>query len=100
LPENYYKCLHGDNAHLALSEPESFALRDDQGRDWICHPLPDNAVESLSIREHAAAVFAADAKASSCGFRQEGTQIIICHCNNPNELPERLATSGPVAEGP
>jgi len=91
MPSTYYRCLCGDNAYLALTQPDSFAVRDTQGRDWICHPVRDEDAETVSMRDHVAEVFAADAQGCKRGLRQEGTQVKICLCEDERELPDRLA---------
>ena len=45
----YYKCFLGANAHLGLTEDNSFAMEDDKGRSWICHPIKREDVEALNL---------------------------------------------------
>lgn len=45
----YFKCLKGANAHFALTEPNSFALQDAVGRDWVCYPVPPHVVQQLDM---------------------------------------------------
>lgn len=92
----YYKCLHGDSVHLALFEPEAFAVRDAHGRDWICYPIARRKVENLTMVAHVADVFEADAAASRHGLSAQGTEVRICFCDDPSELPERLAFNPPT----
>ncbi len=45
----YYKCFLGANAHLGLTEDNSFAMEDDKGRSWICHPIKKEVASSSLV---------------------------------------------------
>ena len=45
----YYQCFFGANAHLGLTEDDSFAVEDDKGRSWICHPIKKEVASSSLV---------------------------------------------------
>ena len=90
-PGTYYKCLRGDSQHLAVAEPESFAVRDARGRDWICFPVSEEDAEQLDLRQHVADVRQADATLRKHGLSQEGTEVRIYFCADETELRDKLA---------
>ena len=58
----YYRCFFGANAHLGLTEDDSFAMEDDKGRSWICHPIKREDVEALDLFKDFPAIKEADEK--------------------------------------
>jgi hypothetical protein len=90
----YYKCLRGDSEHLAMFEPDAFAVLDARGRNWICYRIAQRQVEDLSMVAHVADVFEADAAASRHGLNEGGTEVRIYFCEDAAELHEKLAASG------
>jgi hypothetical protein len=81
----YFKCFRGANSHFALSEPNSFALKDTAGRDWICYPVPPKVVENLDMLSDLVDVERADDKAG------EETIVRLLFCRHRQELPAALA---------
>jgi hypothetical protein len=86
----YYKCLCGDSEHLGLMEPDALAIRDSVGRNWICYPIDAAEADSLPMAAHVSEVFAADATARRQGIAQQGTEVRIYHCENEDELTDKL----------
>jgi len=87
---SFYKCLRGDNEHLALFEPDAFVVDDRQGQPWICFPLADEQVDRLNLLAYVNDVHAADAWLQQHGLKVAGTEVRIICCENPAELPTRL----------
>jgi hypothetical protein len=87
----YYKCLCGDSEHLGLVEPDSVAVQDATGRNWICYPIPDKIVDELSMLEHLNDVHWADFTATKQGFATVGTQVRIYYCEDEDDLFEKLS---------
>ena len=87
----YYKCLRGDSEHLAMFEPDAFAILDARGRNWICYPIPQRKVENLSMVAHVTDVFEADAAATRHGLSEGGTEVRIYFCEDVAELFEKLS---------
>jgi hypothetical protein len=81
----YFKCLWGANSHFALTEPNSFALRDTAGRDWVCYPILPHVVQQLDMLADFAEIDHVDEKAG------ETTDVRLVFCRSVNELPDRLA---------
>jgi hypothetical protein len=81
----HFKCLRGANSHFALTEPNSFALQDSAGRDWVCYPVSSHVVRQLDMLADFAEIDHADEKAC------EETDYRLVFCRSVNELPERLA---------
>ena len=90
----YYKCLRGDNENLGLTEPDSFAMEDAQGRSWICHPVNREDVEKLTLLDHVADVRQADAALEKLGWSKDGTEIRVYFCRHWYELHHKLAGEG------
>jgi hypothetical protein len=86
----YYKCLRGDSEHLALMEPEAVAIRDSQGRNWICYPISDEEAENLPMAAHVSEVFQSDARARRHGLAEHGTEVRIYYGEDENDLTEKL----------
>ena len=87
----YYKCLHGDNENLGLTEPFSFVVQDTNGKDWICYPVSREDVETLSLLDHVVDVMQADAKLKEHGLSNHGTETRVYFCQDVSELQEKLA---------
>lgn len=83
----YSKCFNGANAHLALSEPESFALKDVTGRDWICYPVPQACVAKLELLSELVDVDQVDEKSGTT------TDVRLLFCRNIREFASKLAES-------
>jgi hypothetical protein len=81
----YFKCFRGANSHFALAEPNSFALKDAAGRDWICYPVPPKVVQDLDMLSDLADVDRADEKVG------EETTVRLPFCRHTQELPAMLA---------
>jgi hypothetical protein len=81
----YFKCLKGANAHFALTEPNSFALQDAVGRDWVCYPVPPHVVEQLDMLSVLAEIDRADENVG------EQTDVRLVFCQRVKNLPEKLA---------
>ena len=86
----YYKCLRGDNEHLALFESEAFAVVDGDGRPWICFPIAPHKVENLTLTAHLTDVHEADARLRAHHMDEEGTEVRIIYCEEPQELRAKL----------
>lgn len=86
----YYKCLCGDSEHLGLMEADAVAIRDAEGRNWICYPIDDAEATALSMTDHVSDVFAADATARRQGIAQQGTEMRIYYCEDEGELTQKL----------
>ena len=87
----YYKCLRGDNEHLALFEAEAFAVTDTTGRTWICFPIDAQEVENRTLAGHMTDVLTADAQLRAQGFSKRGTEVQIIYCEEgPHELQAKL----------
>jgi hypothetical protein len=86
----YYKCLCGDSEHLAVMELDALVLQDAAGRNWICHPIAKHKVENLTMLAHVSEVLEADASARRRGIGQQGTEVRIYHCEDEQELLEKL----------
>ena len=82
----YYKCFFGD-AHLALTEDDSFAMEDDKGRSWICHPINREDVEALDLFKDFSAIKEADQNIGA------ETEVRMLFCEPLKELPTKLAES-------
>jgi hypothetical protein len=80
----YYKCLRGANAHFALTEPHSFAVRDDLERSWICYPIRREVVENLDLLSDVLEIDRADKKSG------EETDVRLVFCQSESELSEKL----------
>lgn len=80
----YFKCYSGANAHFALSEPNSFALQDALGRDWICFPIPPHVVRELDMLTDLVDVAKADEKAG------EKTLVRLVFCREVGDLAGEL----------
>ena len=87
---NYYKCLRGDSENLGLTEPDSFAVEDAKGRNWICYPVSEEDVEKLNLLDHVADAMVADAALSRHGLSQQGTKVRVYFCEDEGELREKL----------
>ena len=83
----YYQCFFGDNTHLGLTEDDSFAMEDDKGRSWICHPIKSENVETLDLFKDFPAIKEADEKIGA------ETEVRILFCETLKELPRKLANS-------
>ena len=83
----YYQCFFGANAHLGLTEDDSFVMEDNKGRSWICHPIKREDVEALDLFKDFPAIKEADEK---IGLR---TDVRILFCETLKELPMKLAGS-------
>jgi hypothetical protein len=80
----YFKCLKGANAHFALTEPNSFALQDAVGRDWVCYPIPQHVVQQLDMLSDLAEIDHADEKSG------EETDVRLVFCRTTSDLPKKL----------
>ena len=80
----YFKCLRGANVHFALMEPDSFALQDEIGRDWICYPVPPDAVQQLDMLSDLAEIECADRKSG------DETDMRLVFCQDFSELSRKL----------
>jgi hypothetical protein len=87
---NYYKCLRGDCENLGLTEPDSFVVRDARARTWICHPVSEEDVETLSLLDCAADTMAGDAALRKLGLSRQGTEVRVYYCEDEQELTEKL----------
>lgn len=87
----YYKCLRGDSENLAVGEPDSFAMEDANGRNWICFPVSREDVDTLSLLDHLADVVQADASLRKHGLNETGTEVRIYYCHHLHELHHKLA---------
>jgi hypothetical protein len=83
----YYQCFLGANAHLGLIEDDSFAMEDDKGRSWICHPIKRENVETLDLFKDFPAIKEADKKLGA------KTEVRILFCETLKDLPRKLADS-------
>lgn len=83
----YYQCFFGANSHLGLTEDDSFAMEDDKGRSWICHPIKREDVEALDLFKDFPAIKEADEKLKA------KTEVRILFCETLKELPGRLGES-------
>lgn len=83
----YYKCLHGANAHFALTEPHSFVVEDAVGRSWICYPVRRQAVEDLDLLDDLTQIETAD---GMIGGGAE-TEVRLVFCEDEGELGDKLA---------
>jgi len=83
----YYQCFFGANAHLGLTEDDSFAMEDDKGRSWIWHPIKRQDVEALDLFKDFPAIKEADDKIG------EETKVRILFCETLKELPRKMADS-------
>jgi len=83
----YYQCFNGANAHLGLTEDDSFAMEDNKGRSWICHPIKREDVEALDLFKDFPAIKEADEKTDA------ETEVRILFCETLKELPTKLADS-------
>jgi hypothetical protein len=83
----YYQCFFGANAHVGLTEDDSFAMEDDKGRSWICHPIKRKDVEALDLFKDFPAIKEADEKIGA------QTEVRILFCETLRELPTKLADS-------
>jgi hypothetical protein len=92
----YFKCLRGDNEHLALAEHDSFAVQDTRGRNWVCYPIPWRKVENLTMVAHLSEVFKTDDVSRRLGLGDAGTEVRIYFCKDESELRELLAEDPPV----
>ena len=81
----YYKCFRGANAHFALTEPHSFTVNDAARRDWICFPVPKDAVQNLDMLSDLVDVEQADK------MSEEGTDVRLVFCRDKGELAAKLA---------
>ena len=70
----YYKCFFGANAHFGLTEDDSFAMEDDKGRSWICHPIKREDVEALDLFKDFPAIKGADEKIGGRNGRADTVQ--------------------------
>lgn len=86
----YYKCLRGDSENLDLTEPDSFAVEDSKGRNWICWPVTKDDVERLTLLDHVVDVMQANAALKRQGISSKGTEIRVYFCQNEAELQEKL----------
>ena len=81
-------CLSGDCDNFALTQQGSFAVRDDQGRDWICY-------ESDNVRSdaHKAALALKEMQERLylLGLERHGTSFLVMTAVGPEVLPVRLA---------
>ena len=89
---NYFKCFRGANAHFALSEPNSFALQDAFGRDWICFPVPRQVVQELDMLSDVVDVVKADEKVG------EKTIMRLVFCREIDDLAGELVAESPRDE--
>lgn len=83
----YYQCFFGANSHLGLTEDDSFAMEDDKGHSWICHPIKRKDVEALDLFRDFPAIKEADEKIEA------ETEVRILFCETLKELPTKLADS-------
>lgn len=86
----FYKCLRGDNEHLAVFEPDAFVVEDDSGRKWICFPIPEEQVTNQPLLAHVTDVHDADAKLKDQGLSEGGTEVRIIYCESREELRPQL----------
>lgn len=86
----FYKCLRGDNEHLAMFEPDAFVVEDANGHPWICFPIPAAQVENLPLLAHVTDVHEADAKLKEQGLGEGGTGVRIVYCESREELQAQL----------
>lgn len=86
----FYKCLRGDNEHLAMFEPDAFVVEDANGHKWICFPIPEEHLENLPLLAHVIDVHDADAKLKAKGLSEEGTEVRIVYCESQEELQAKL----------
>jgi len=86
----FYRCLRGDNEHLAMFEPDAFVVEDANGHTWICCPIPETQVESLPLLAHLTEVRDADAKLREKGVGEGGTGVRIIYCESQEELQAQL----------
>lgn len=82
----YFKCFRGANAHFALSEPNSFALQDALGRDWLCYPVPPHVVRQLDMLSELVDVKKADQKVG------EKTIMRLVFCRGIGDLAGELVS--------
>jgi hypothetical protein len=90
---DFYRCLRGDNEHLAMFEPDAFVVEDALGHRWICCPIPEVQAESLPLRAHLTEVRDADAKLRAKGLGEGGTGVRIICCESLEELQAQLGQS-------
>ena len=87
----YYKCLHGANAHLAMSEDDSFAIEDTLGRSWICYPVKSEVVENLDLLTDLPEIDETDNKLG----RDVETDVRLVFCEQLSQLRDKLSETGP-----
>jgi hypothetical protein len=90
LMHGFYKCLRGDNQHLAVFELDAFVVEDANGRKWICCPIPEEQVENVPLLAHVTDVHQADAKLRERGLSAGGTEVRIVYCETQVELQANL----------
>ncbi len=84
----YYQwCFFGANAHLGLTDDDSFAMEDNKGRSWICHSIKREDVEALDLFKDFPAIKEADKKIVA------ESDVRILFCETLKELPAKLADS-------
>lgn len=86
----FYKCLRGDNEHLAMFEPDAFVVEDATGHKWLCFPIPKQQVTNDPLLAHVADVRNADAKLRGQGLSEFGTEVRIVYCEDPEQLQAAL----------
>lgn len=81
-----FKCFRGANAHFALSEPNSFALHDALGRDWICFPVLPRAFRGLDMFSDVVDILRADERVG------EKTMVRLVFCREIRDLARELVS--------
>ena len=87
----YYRCLRGDVDNLGVTAPDSFSVRDEKGRNWVCHPVAKEGAASPSLFAGIADVLEAQGRSHELGLASRGTKVEVLLCDSRDELRRKLA---------
>jgi hypothetical protein len=78
----YFKCVHATDAHLRLTDDESFYIDDDAGETWICRQVETPDLPIVEADEEDI---------------EDETRARIVFCESIDDLPQKLAHSQQTA---
>lgn len=85
----YFRCLCEGNALVAFSQPDAFAVEDELGRNWICHPIQTRVLDYIELLADPPEIDTVDGNLGG----QSKTMVRIVYCTDASEVRTELAES-------